>query len=62
MAKGSQTTLGGWEPRLCAGCGKPVTVTSGDVFYTHAGVGGAGPQAYHHGCHSEAVRRGMRAK
>ena len=27
MAKGSHSTYGGWEPRLCEGCGKPITLT-----------------------------------
>jgi len=27
MAKGSHATRGGWEPRLCDGCGERVTIS-----------------------------------
>ena len=27
MAKGSHVTRGGWEPKTCATCGKPIVIT-----------------------------------
>ena len=27
MPKGSHTTRGGWEPRTCTTCGKPIVIT-----------------------------------
>ena len=34
MAKGSHTTLGGWEPKLCSTCGGKVT-GSPHVWFHH---------------------------
>jgi len=31
MAKGSTTTLAGWEPRRCEDCGRPITHSGKDA-------------------------------
>jgi len=35
MAKGSHATRGGWEPKVCSTCGRPIRVSKDPALWFH---------------------------